>query len=150
MKEQDLEFLTGIYQNTKTAIQSINDILPQVKDKDLKHELSNELTEYEVISRECEMIAGNRYEEVKDNNWFEKAKLWTSIKINSMTDNSTRHLAEMLLIGTIMGTLDCYKLITDNQKAPKELLMLCGKLLKLEEDFFNNLKHFLKSYKDND
>lgn len=150
MKEKDLEFLTNIYQNARTGIQSINDILPKVTDLNLKHELSNEITSYELIAKECEMIAGNRFEEVKDNNWFEKTKLWFSIKMNTLLDNSTRHLAEMLLVGTVMGTLDLYKLLNDNQKAPKELLMLCGKLLKLEEDFFNNLKSFLKIYPEKD
>lgn len=144
MNEHDLMLLTSIYQNAKTATQSICDILPAVKDKNLKHELSDELTEYELIVKQCEMIAGNRSEELKDNSWFEKAKLWTSIKMTTLTNKSTRHLAEMLLLGTVMGTLQCYKDIADNKKATKELVMLCGKLLSMEEKFFNNLKEFLK------
>lgn len=145
MKKTDLELLTSIYQNAKTATQSINDILPAVTEKELKHELSNEITEYELIIKQCEMIAGNRAEELKDNSWFEKAKLWTSIKMTTLTNKSTRHLTEMLLIGTVMGTLQCYKDIADYKNATKELLLLCGKLLSIEEKFFNNLKDFLKS-----
>ena len=35
--------------------------------------------------------------DLKDNNWFEKLKLWGAINMGSMGDKSTRHMAEMLL-----------------------------------------------------
>ena len=75
---------------------------------------------------------------------FEKARLWTSIKMTTIFDNSTRHLAEMLLLGTVMGTLQCYKDMCDYNKTDKELLELCGKLLLIEEKHFNFLKLFLR------
>ena len=50
-------YLNAIYQNTKTAIQSIEDILPKCEDEELKSELAREEDGYNVISKECEAFA---------------------------------------------------------------------------------------------
>ena len=128
MQEKDFELLTSMYQNCQTAILSIQDIEPQVESEELRAELREE----------------KENQELPDNSMFEKARLWTSIKMTTIFDNSTRHLAEMLLLGTVMGTLQCYKDLCDYRQASKELLELCGKLLLIEEKHFNYLKLFLK------
>ena len=43
-KEMLTEYLNGVYQNIRTAIQSIEDILPQTVDCELKKELAREET----------------------------------------------------------------------------------------------------------
>ncbi len=141
--QRDTELLTSIYQNCQTAIQSINDIEPEVKNKELRAELREELSHYTEFSKRCEQILGAK-DDLPDNNIFEKARLWTSIKMTTLFDKSTRHLAEMLLLGTVMGTLQCYKDLSDYRDCDHDLLTLCGDLQKMEEDHFNYLKMFLQ------
>lgn len=144
MNNKDFKLLTSIYQNCQTAILSIQDIEPQVEDENLRAELREEKERYSDFLFLCKEIAERENKELPDNSMFEKARLWTSIKMTTIFDNSTRHLAEMLLLGTVMGTLQCYKDMCDYNKADKELLELCGKLLLIEEKHFNFLKLFLK------
>lgn len=145
MNEKDFLLLTSIYQNCQTARQSIHDIEPTVEDETLRAELREELNNYDDFSLKCEAVASGSEQELPDNNFIEKAKLWTSIKMTTIADKSTRHIAEMLLLGTVMGTLQCYKDLCDYRDCDKDLLELCGDLLKLEESHFNYLKMFLKS-----
>lgn len=144
MQEKDFELLTSMYQNCQTAILSIQDIEPQVESEELRAELREEKERYQDFLFTCKEIAEKENQELPDNSMFEKARLWTSIKMTTIFDNSTRHLAEMLLLGTVMGTLQCYKDLCDYRQASKELLELCGKLLLIEEKHFNYLKLFLK------
>ena len=144
MNKTDKELLTSIYQNCSTAISSIKDIEPSVKNEDLRAELREELANYESYLDKCVKIAEENEIELEDNTIFEKARLWTSIKMTTIMDNSTRHLAEMMLLGSVMGTLQCYKDLSDHSNADKDLLVLCGDLLKLEEKHFNFLKTFLQ------
>ena len=65
--------------------------------------------------------------------------------MGTITDNSTRHLAELMLIGSVMGTLTCYKTREDHKNASKEVIDLLDELENLEEDNFNELKKYLKS-----
>lgn len=145
MQDKDFELLTSIYQNCSTAISSIKDIEPSVEDATLRAELREEYEHYEEFADRCRQIATHYQKELPDNSIVEKAKLWTSIKMTTLTNKSTRHLAEMLLLGSVMGTLQCYKDLCDYRECDKSLLELCGNLLKMEESHFDYLKMFLKN-----
>lgn len=134
-KEMITEYLNGVYQNIRTAIQSIEDILPQVVDAELKKELASEEDRYIALEKECELLAkANKIDGIKDNNWFEKAKLWSSIKMSTMTDKTNRKIAELMLMGTFMGYLTCIKDQADHKDISKEV-----------DEILNNLKEFEKS-----
>lgn len=145
MNQKNNDLLTSVYQNCRTAIQSISDIESSVQSEILRAEIREEKERYENFATQCERIADENKSELADNNLFEKAKLWTSVKMSTLTDKSTRHIAEMLLLGTVMGTLQCYKDLCDYHDCDKNLLELCGDLLKMEESHFNYLKIFLKT-----
>ena len=134
-KEMMTQYLNGVYQNTRTAIQSIEDILPQVADEALKKELASEEDRYIALEKECELLAkANKLDGIKDNNWFEKAKLWSSIKLSTMTDKTNRKIAELMLMGTFMGYLTCIKDQADHKDISKEI-----------DEIVNNLKEFERS-----
>lgn len=142
-KSADEMLLTSIYQNVQTALQSLDNIMPSVKCDALASEISRQESEYNIISEECEIIAKSDGINIKDNNMFEKARLWSSIKMSTIADKSTTHIAEMLLLGTFMGTLTCIKDQSDHGSADEEILNLLSKLLKLEESNIETLKTFL-------
>lgn len=144
-KEERIEdFVNTIYQNLSTALKSIDEILKLTKDEKLKSELSAEKQKYTEFKNALLNVCLDLKIKPKDNNIFEKARLYTSIKMTTITDKSTRHLAEMMLIGTVMGTLTCYKDLCDYKNLNNKLYDMLNKLLNLEEENFNNLKKFLK------
>lgn len=144
INKQVVEYLNSIYQNASTGMQSINDLIDSVKNDKLKQELNEQLQGYQLIHSECEKFAIKHDINLKDNTWLEKAKMWTSIKMSTVMDNSTRHLAEMLLLGTVMGLNACYKDRWDYQNINEELDELLSKLEVMEEEYYKNFKHFLK------
>lgn len=142
-KECNTLLLTSIYQNVQTALQSLDNIMPSVKCDALASEISKQESEYNILSEECEMIAKSEDIDIKDNNMFEKIRLWSSIKMSTMSDKSTTHIAEMLLLGTFMGVLTCIKDQSDHAGADEEILNLLSKLQKLEENNIESLKTYL-------
>ena len=142
-KSHDELLLTSIYQNVQTALQSIDNIMPSVKSDALLSELSNEENEYNVLNEECEMLAKSENINIKDNTIFEKIKLWSSIKMSTLTDKSTTHVAEMMLLGSFMGTIQCVKDLTEHSSANEEIIALCKKLQDLQEKNIQNLKNYL-------
>ncbi len=149
MENQDMEkncnklMLTAIYQNAQTALQSLDNIMSSVKCDALASEIANQEGEYNIISQECEIIAKSEEIDIKDNNMFEKIKLWSSIKLSTISDKSTSHIAEMLLIGTFMGVINCLKSQSDFAGADEEVTNLLSKLLRLEEKNIESLKTYL-------
>jgi len=85
-----------------------------------------------------------KIEDLKDNNWIEKTKLWTSINLGTMMDKSTRNIAEMMLLGTFMGIVTCIKDKDDHKNISPELDEILDKLYNFERNNIDRLIPFLK------
>ena len=143
-KELITEYINAIYQNIRTAIQSIEDILPKVKDTKLQKELAFEEDKYLALEKECELFAkAEKIEGIKDNNWLEKARLWGSINMSTMTNKTTRHIAELMLIGTFMGFITCVKDQADHNGLSQELDEILNKLKEIERQNIDSLIPYL-------
>ena len=139
------EVLAEVYRNAHLALQSISDILPQVEDQDVIAELENQHEEYERFAARAAMLARDKGIELKEPNAFKKAMMWGSIKMNTLTDNSRSHIADMMLQGTVMGIS---ALLTsandaDREKGDKEVLALLDDLIKTEEELEKKWKAYL-------
>lgn len=142
--EEKRVYLNAIYQNACTAMQSIENIVSKSKDEALTKELCAEESEYAEISKQCESYAKrHKISDIKDNNWFEKAKLWTSINMSTMTDKSSRKIAELMLLGTFMGIITCIKDKADHKNVSPELDKIIDKLYELERKNIDKLLPFL-------
>ena len=96
------------------------------------------------LEKECELFAkAEKIEGIKDNNWLEKAKLWGSINMSTMTDKTTRHIAELMLLGTFMGVLTCEKDQADHKGVSSELDEILTNLKELERNNIDALMPFL-------
>lgn len=142
--EDSTQYLNAVYQNIKTAVQSIEDIITKVEDDELKKELAMEEDTYLAFQKECEVYAKSEKLDLKDNNFFEKARLWSSINISTMMDKSARHIAELMLLGTFMGILTCYKDQNDHGGTSKEIDELIDRLKEFERKNIERLLPFLK------
>lgn len=137
-------YLNGIYQNIRTAVQSIEDIISKVDDAKMKQELAKEQDTYLAFQKECEVYAKSEKIDIKDNNFFEKARLWGSINMSTMMDKTTRHIAELMLMGTFMGILTLYKDQCDHGGQVKELDELAERFKEFECQNIERLMPFLK------
>lgn len=138
------EYMNAVYQNIKTAVQSIEDILPKAQDEKLKRELARECDEYLALEKECELLAkAQKIEGIKDNNWFEKARLWSSINMSTLTDKTNRNIAQLMLLGTFMGYLTCIKDGSDHANVSKEVDDILLNLKEVERNNLESLMPFL-------
>ena len=90
------EVLAEVHRNCQLALQSISDILPEAEDADVREELLKQHEEYEKIGGKAAIIAKNKNIDLKNPSPIKKAMMWSSIKMNTMKDNSRAHIAEMM------------------------------------------------------
>lgn len=138
------ELLIELFKNTSTALQSINDIKEKTEDSTFLELLVAQEKRYTSLENKIKKLSDSLHTQLKDNNWFQKARLWTSIQFGTMTDNTVRHLAEMMLLGTVMGTLTLYKNRADYKGKNQDAIDLMLKLEQTEEKNFNELKKYLR------
>lgn len=138
------EALAEIYRNAQLALTSIADILPQVDDTEVINELTFQHEEYERFSAKAAVIAKDKNIELKEPNFMKKAMMWGSIKMNTLTDNSRAHIADMMVQGTVMGVTS---LRTTASQMPldgdKDIISLLDEMIKTEEQFEKKWKEYL-------
>ncbi len=139
------EALAEIYRNTQLALQSISDILPEAEDERVREELMRQHEEYEKIGGKAALLAKDKGIELKEPNPLKKAMMWGSIKMNTMTDNSPAHLAEMLIQGTVMGITSLKTTLGEmtDESSDEDVKALLAELVSLEEGFESKWKSFL-------
>jgi Tfp pilus assembly protein PilX len=138
------EILSEIYRNCHLALESISDILPEIEDKEIKAEIEREHEEYEKICGKAACLAKNKALDLKEPNPMKKAMMWGSIKMNTLTDNSRAHIAEMMIQGTVMGITSLKTSLSElPQDDDEEITSLLKELIALEEGFEKKLKEFL-------
>ncbi|MGO5052740.1 hypothetical protein ACTQ6A_09510 [Lachnospiraceae bacterium LCP25S3_G4] len=137
------ELLTFIYQNAEMGTNTLKQILEIVENEKLKKQLTIQLDEYKKFQNDAQRILEERGFDEKGINSFDKIKTYLMINIQTLTDKSTSHIAEMLIIGSNMGIIDAIKNLHKYQEAEGHIIKLMERLLKTEESNVEKLKAFL-------
>ena len=136
------EVLAEVHRNCQLALQSISDILPEAEDADVREELLKQHEEYEKIGGKAAIIAKNKNIDLKNPSPIKKAMMWSSIKMNTMKDNSRAHIAEMMTQVTVMGITALKTTLSEMSEdyADKDIKELAEELLHSEEQFEKSWK----------
>ena len=138
-------FLDSLYKNVKMGADSIIDLMPKVKDNAMREEMTAELEHYEKFAKQIRDILFKIDEEPREESLVTKAMTKMGIAMNTMMDNTTSHIAEMMIQGATMGITDTTKLIREheNTSCSEEALALARETVRYEEESIERLKKFL-------
>jgi hypothetical protein len=144
MENNNLTAVNEIYRNAKTALLAIESVLPTVDNADLYKEITSQKQGYEEILADITLY-------MKDNNFtpvevnaFKKMGMNMGIKMNTAFNNSTSHVAEIMIKGTVAGISELVRILNDaNNKFDEKIISLADKLKRHEENCEESLKKFL-------
>ena len=141
---QNAELLNFIYQNSQMGVSTISQLLKIAKDDAaFKSQLQTQFEEYNEVHEEAKQkLNANGYDE-KGITALEKLKTYLMINMQTLTDKSSSHIAEMLIIGSNMGVLDAVKNLKKYPAAEIDIRELMQKLVKIEENNVQQLKKLL-------
>lgn len=141
--DSDSALLNYVYQNAEMGTRSIDKLLDIVEDQEFRRHLEAQKREYSAFERE----AGNLLERSGCNEKgltaFEKMRTNLMIDMQTLTDHSASHVAEMMMIGSNMGVINAVKNLKKYPEADRDTRALMERLLKAEEDNVQQLKKFL-------
>ena len=143
-ENHNIKLLNEIYKNLKMGTQSIDIVLNSIKDSAIMKELSDESAQYLVFEKEALMLANSKDYNLKGNSCIQKTQVWISVKLNLLSSSTTQHIAEMMLVGTMMGIIDLVKAMTNYDEADEEIKNFAEKVLDYERDRIDALFEFLK------
>ena len=132
-----------VYKNAHIALQSLNDLIPSVSDKDLKKELKAQVDGYSEVINEVKAYLKKKRIKEQDIGVLKKAMLWGSIKMNTLFNTSRNHIAEIMVKGTNMGIIELTAMKNEKENFNEDVVALIDRLLELEEKYVERLKKYL-------
>ena len=97
------KLLSDIYQNANTGIYSIDTILPKVEDNRISAELVSYQGNLEQIAHTARQMMALKNMNPTDSGVMSRMGIWTGVQLNALRDNSTSHIADMVIKGNTMG-----------------------------------------------
>ncbi len=143
---EGFELLKHINQDAGMAAYTIENLLKDLKEKDNKiKEISEDiLKEYKHFFDETKEILNNNDISIDEKNIIDKMGAKMGIKMNVMDDNSDSSIADMLIKGISMGSIDMEKKIKDyKDSVDTKILKIAKDFLKFQTDSINKLKSYL-------
>jgi hypothetical protein len=137
------ELLNFIYQNAQMGEETINHLSDIIEDTPFKTHMRNQLKEYDEMRTAARSMLNEHGYDEKGISAFEKVRTYLMIDLQTMTDRSASHIAEMLIIGSNMGVIQAIRSIKKYGDAEEEILGLMKRLLTTEENNIQQLKNFL-------
>ena len=142
-KNDNLNMLEAIVQNTEMGKNTLDQLVPMAEDEQFKAELLRQRNIYRQLNQEAHAAIDACGGSAQGQSAMAKLNTKVSIGMKTITDKSTRNLAEMLTQGSGMGVVDCIKSQKDYPDAAPGSKRLMQKLQDFEEDNRLKLEQYL-------
>lgn len=139
----NVELLNFIYQNSQMGVDTIKKLKDISEDEEFKKHLDSQLDEYLKIHTTAKTLLNKSNYNEKGISTFDQIKTYLMINLQTLTNKTTSHISEMLIIGSNMGVIDAIKNVKKYAGAENDILDLMKKLQSIEESNIQQLKNFL-------
>lgn len=143
LKNDNLSLLEAVVQNTEMGKNTLEQIVPMTNDVQFKAELLRERNIYRELNQEAHTAIEACGGTAQGQSAMAKLNTRMGIGMKTLTDKSTRNLAEMLSEGSSQGIMDCIKSQKDYPDAAPGSKRLMQKVQDFEEDNRIRLERFL-------
>lgn len=143
--EENKNILESIYKDANMAVYTLNTLLKNLENKDnkIKSDIEKIFEEYKKYESEAKDLLIKNDLEVKEINMLSKLSSDIGVKKEVIDDNSDASIADMLIKGVSMGSIDIDKCISVNKKADKKILEFAKDFHKFQEKTIDKLKKHL-------
>ena len=143
LKNDNLSLLEAVVQNTEMGKNTLEQIVPMTDDVQFKAGLLRERNIYRELNQEAHTAIEACGGTAQGQSAMAKLNTRMGIGMKTLTDKSTRNLAEMLSEGSSQGVMDCIKSQKDYPDAAPGSKRLMQKVQDFEEDNRIRLERFL-------
>ena len=141
--DTNLDILDELNKGCSMGIEALDMILKKVDEHDFRDLLVDFHDHYIEISDEIiELYHESTDEDIHKVNTAEKIMTWYGIMKDTVLDDSTSKIAEILINGTTMGIIEGRKIL-NHKKMDKKIHSICDKYVKMQEKYVEKLKPYL-------
>ena len=144
MENQILNILDEVNKGATMGMDAISFISEKVSDYNFKEVLTTEYNKYKDISnRVNNLYSYYSNEKPHETNVMNKMMTWYGIQMNTIKDDTTSKLSELLMQGTNMGIIEGRRLINQNENTNQDVKNVLNDFVVMQEDSIETLKKYL-------
>lgn len=143
MNNNEIQVYREIQKNTEMAIKAIEAISDKVYDDDLALQIAKQELKYSDIRNQAVNKIIEKKAEPYQENHVSNFMLTSSIKMNTMLNTSTSHIAEMMIQGSNRGITDMCKALNRYAVDGSASSEMAKELMDFEEKNIERLKKYL-------
>ena len=142
-KNKEAEVLNSIYRGAKTGSQAISDLLPKAENSRFRSDLQTQEQEYNTISNEAANMLIKMGAEPEPVSAVKKMGMKMGVETNTMINNDTGYLANLMIKGSTMGITNMTKVLNNYKDPDPQITDLASRLIKAEQQNIDRLKAYL-------
>ena len=143
MKRADRNVLNETYRAAKANADTIRRLVAKTEDEDLAVDLNRQLGKYQHFLVETEKRFRKEGERPLEESTFEKARSWLGIQTGTMLNNSTPHIANMVMSENAKGIGSLIQALRNNNTAQNAYCEFANELMDFSESSIDQLKYYL-------
>ncbi len=143
LTESDKAVLNETYRSCHMGSEMINMILNKVHHDKFALDLNRQACRFSKFGEQALQKLAEEREQPKSDT-AGRAMLWAGLQMNTLTDTSTEHVAELMIRGNTMAITETMKVLKAHKDAKKEYCELAEELMDFEEKCIETLKGYLK------
>lgn len=143
MNEDTINLLKECNAGCKSATNSMEQVQSYIENEKLKSIIDEYNDKHIKIGDECHQMLNVYHEEEKDPQVSAKAFSWISTEMKLMMNNDDHKIADIMIDGCNMGIKSVSGYINKYKTADKDSVDLAKKLVKVEQEFMNELLGYL-------
>lgn len=144
--DKNYELIMHVYEDSEMACTTIEELIKDLKEKDnkIKPFLEEIDKEYKSYKEEAKKILKKNKKEIPEKGLIAKMMANMGVKKEVKTDNSDSAIAELMIQGISMGSLNMEKKLSEYEKiSDKGQMKIAKEFLKFQEKTIDHLKEYL-------
>lgn len=128
---------------TKMGVTSIDEVLENVQNTELKELLSQSKEHHEKLGNEIHSLLLEYHSEEKEPNAMARGMSWMKTNMKMAMDNSDATVADLITDGCHMGVKSLHRYLNQYPAADEKVKNLCEKVIEIEDKLCRDLQRYL-------
>ena len=140
---ETIQLLQDVVRNARTGRDAVEQLMHKAEGDSMRDELEKERAAYEQTQKEGEQAlldAGGRAEPTGP---MARAGMWVGLEMETLTDRSDAHIAEIVIQGATMGVIEMTKALNSYDAAEPHARGLASQFVVQQNETIDRQKGFL-------
>ncbi len=142
---ETVQLLQDVVRNARTGRDAVEQLMKKAESGRMHDELARELEDYTAAQHEGERALVDAGGRAEPSGPMERAGMWMGLEMETLTDRSSAHIAEIAIQGANMGVVEMTKSLNTYAGAEPAARDMAERFVARQNETIERQKQFLKN-----